>query len=114
MWTWGWSLCGRPWGLGTSGRTTIVTVAENSVVIVNKVGLHARPARLLVQTAAQFQARIQVQCSDKTANAKRIVGVLKLGAALGDTLKLHAEGEDAEEALRALTELVERKFDEDE
>jgi phosphotransferase system HPr (HPr) family protein len=91
-----------------------VPVAENSVVIVNKVGLHARPASLLVQTAAQFQSRIQVKCGDKTANAKSIVGVLKLGAGLGNTLVLHAEGEDAQEALRTLTELVERKFDEKE
>jgi phosphotransferase system HPr (HPr) family protein len=98
----------------TNGRTTIVPVAENSVVIVNKVGLHARPASLLVQTAAKFQSRIQVQCGDKTANAKSIVGVMKLGAVLGHILTLHAEGEDAEEALRTLTELVQRKFDEEE
>ena len=89
-------------------------VAENTVVIVNKVGLHARPASLLVQTSARFQSHIQVKCGDKTANAKSIVSVLKLGAGLGHTLVLHAEGEDAETALRTLTELVERKFDEEE
>lgn len=90
-----------------------MSVAENTVIIINKVGLHARPASLLVQTAAQFQSRIQVKCGDKTANAKSIVSVLKLGAVLGNTLVLHAEGEDAETALRTLTELVERKFDEE-
>ena len=89
-------------------------VAETTVVIINKVGLHARPASLLVQTAAQFQSRIQVKCGDKTANAKSIVSVLKLGAGLGNILVLHAEGEDAETALNTLTELVERKFDEEE
>jgi len=87
---------------------------ETSLVITNKVGLHARPARLLVQTAAQFQARISVQCGEKTANAKSILGVLKLGAALGDTLVLHAEGEDAEQAVETLTSLARRKFDEEE
>jgi phosphotransferase system HPr (HPr) family protein len=87
---------------------------ETSLVITNKVGLHARPARLLVQTAAQFQARISVQCGEKTANAKSILGVLKLGAALGDTLVLHAEGEDAEQAVETLTGLARRKFDEEE
>jgi phosphotransferase system HPr (HPr) family protein len=91
-----------------------VPVAEKSVVIVNKVGLHARPASLLVQAAAQFQSRIQVSCGDKAANAKSIMGVLKLGAVQGNTILLRAEGEDAEEALRTLTELVERKFDEEE
>ena len=89
-------------------------VAETSVVITNKVGLHARPARLLVQTAAQYQSKVQVQCGDKTANAKSILGVLKLGAVLGDTLVLRAEGEDAESAVNTLTELVSRRFDEEE
>jgi len=91
-----------------------VTIVETSLVITNKVGLHARPARLLVQTAAQFQARISVQCGEKTANAKSILGVLKLGAARGDTLVLHAEGEDAEQAVETLTSLARRKFDEEE
>ena len=91
-----------------------MTIVETSLVITNKVGLHARPARLLVQTAAQFQARISVQCGEKTANAKSILGVLKLGAAQGNTLVLHAEGEDAEQAVETLTSLARRKFDEEE
>jgi phosphotransferase system HPr (HPr) family protein len=89
-------------------------VAETSVIILNKVGLHARPATRLVQTAAQFQASIQLKFGDKVANAKSIVGVLKLGAEMDDTLVLHAEGEDAEEALKTLSALVLRKFDEEE
>ncbi len=97
-----------------SKRITDVPVAETSIVITNKVGLHARPARLLVQTAALFQSQIQVQCREKTANAKSILGVLKLGAALGDTILLHAEGEDAEKAIETLTELVKQKFNEEE
>ncbi len=91
-----------------------MTVAETSVVITNKVGLHARPARLLVQTAAQFQSKVQVQHGNKMANAKSIVGILKLGAVLGDTLILSAEGEDAEKAVSVLAELVHRKFNEEE
>ena len=91
-----------------------MSIVETNLVITNKVGLHARPARLLVQTAAQFQARISVQCGEKTANAKSILGVLKLGAARGDTLVLHAEGEDAEQAVETLTSLARRKFDEEE
>ena len=91
-----------------------MSIVETRLVITNKVGLHARPARLLVQTAAQFQARISVQCGEKTANAKSILGVLKLGAAQGNTLVLHAEGEDAEQAVETLTSLARRKFDEEE
>jgi phosphotransferase system HPr (HPr) family protein len=87
---------------------------ENHLVITNKVGLHARPARLLVQTAAQFQSQIQVQVGEKTANAKSILGVLKLGALSGDTLIVRAEGEDAEQAISILADLVRRKFDEEE
>ncbi|MBV9709945.1 MAG: HPr family phosphocarrier protein [Ktedonobacteraceae bacterium] len=91
-----------------------MTVVETEVVITNRVGLHARPARLLVQTAAQFQSRIQVQSGEKSANARSIVGVLKLGAAAGDILHIHAEGEDAQEAVRTLADLIQRKFDEEE
>ena len=91
-----------------------MTIVETSVVILNKVGLHARPARLLVQNAALFQASIQLKFGEKAANAKSIVGVLKLGAALGDTLVLRAEGEDAEQAIDTLAELVRRKFNEEE
>lgn len=88
--------------------------AEAYLIIRNKVGLHARPARLLVQTAAQFQSQIQIRQGEKSANAKSIIGVLKLGAVLGDSLVVRAEGEDAEEAVKTLTELVDRKFDEEE
>ena len=91
-----------------------VSGVETSVLITNRVGLHARPARLLVQTAAQFQSQIRVQCGEKTANAKSIVGVLKLGAVMGNTLVLRAEGVDAEEAISALADLIRRKFDEEE
>jgi phosphotransferase system HPr (HPr) family protein len=96
-----------------NGRTTIVPVVETSVIITNQVGLHARPARLLVQTAAQFRSRIQLRHGEKTANAKSILGVLTLGAVLGDTIMLHAEGEDAEEALKVLADLVNHKFHEE-
>ncbi len=89
-------------------------IVETSLMITNKVGLHARPATRLVQTAAAFQSKMQLRHGEKTANAKSIVSVLKLGAVLGDTLVLQVEGEDAEEASKALAELVNRKFDEKE
>lgn len=91
-----------------------MSVIATSVLITNQVGLHARPARLLVQAAAQFRSQISLQCGEKKANAKSIIGVLKLGAVLGNMLLMQAEGEDAEEAITTLTELVQRKFDEEE
>lgn len=89
-------------------------VVDSTVLITNKVGLHARPAMLLVQTAARFQSNIRVSFAEKVANAKSIVGILKLGAVMGDTLQLRAEGDDAEQAIQTLTDLVQRKFNEEE
>ena len=88
-------------------------IAETHLVIINKVGLHARPARLLVQTAAQFQSQIRLHHREKAANAKSILGVLKLSAGYGETIVVRAEGEDAEEAVKMLSDLVNRKFDEE-
>ncbi len=89
-------------------------VMETRLIITNKVGLHARPAALLVQTAAQFQSKIQVQLGERVVNAKSILSVMKLGATVGSTIVVRAEGEDAEQALAALRDLVYRKFDEEE
>ena len=88
-------------------------VVETSLVITNKEGLHARPASLLVQTAAEFQSKIMVHFADKAANAKSIVGVLKLSVSPGDTIVVQAEGDDAEQAIAALVDLVQRNFDEE-
>ena len=89
-------------------------VVEANLVITNKVGLHLRPARSLVQAAARFQSKITVRFADKTANAKSIMGVMKLGVSMGDTIIVQAEGEDAERAIAALEDLVRRNFDEEE
>lgn len=87
-------------------------VIESTVIITNKVGLHARPATRFVQEAARFQAQIQVRYGEKSANAKSILAVLKLGASQGATLLIRAEGVDAAEAVQALVSLVEHTFGE--
>jgi phosphotransferase system HPr (HPr) family protein len=87
--------------------------ATTSITILTKAGLHARPAALLVQTAAQFQSKISVQSGEKSANAKSILSVLKLGATTGATIIVRAEGEDAEQAIAALVDLARRNFDEE-
>jgi phosphocarrier protein HPr len=91
-----------------------MAIAQTHLIITNKVGLHARPARLLVQTAAQFQSQIRIEQGEKAANAKSIIGVLKLGTVRGQTIVVRAEGEDAEEAVKTLSDLVNRQFDEQE
>lgn len=89
-------------------------VVEASLVITNKSGLHARPAAIFVQTAARFQSKITVLFAGKTANAKSIMGVMKLGVSTGDTIVVQGEGDDAEQAIAALADLVQRNFDEKE
>lgn len=85
---------------------------EAVLTLVNKVGLHARPASLFVQTAARYKAAIQVECNERRADAKRILQVLQLGAEHGAQLHIHAEGDDAAEAVAALGELVANRFGE--
>jgi len=89
-------------------------MSEIELVIKTKVGLHARPAALFVQLAKQFQSEIQINNSGKMANAKSILSVLALGVYQGTKVVLSAEGEDENEALTALKELIESNFGEPE
>jgi phosphocarrier protein HPr len=89
-----------------------MATVEKTLILMNKVGLHARPASLWVQTAARFKAHILVTCGERTADAKRILEVLQLGAAYGAVLTIRAEGEDAEAAVAALANLVHSRFGE--
>jgi len=86
---------------------------EIKLTVNHKVGLHARPASVFVQTAARFNSDIEVTHEDNTVNAKSILAVLTLGAHQGSEIIIKAEGEDAEDALKALEELVNDNFGED-
>jgi phosphotransferase system HPr (HPr) family protein len=83
---------------------------EITLTVHNKVGLHARPAALFVQTAKLFESDINVAHKEREANAKSILGVLTLGAEQGAVITIHAEGPDAAQALAALQTLVEDNF----
>jgi len=85
---------------------------EIKLTVNHKVGLHARPASAFVQTAARFNSDIEVTHEDNTVNAKSILAVLTLGAHQGSEIIIKAEGEDAEDALKALEELVNDNFGE--
>lgn len=87
-------------------------IMEASVIIKNKAGLHARPASLLVQTAAKFWAAITLQKDDRETNAKSILGVMGLGVCGGDKVVIKAEGSDAQAAISALVELIKQGFGE--
>ena len=85
---------------------------ERTVQIVNKAGLHARPAAEIVKLAARYASDITVVRDELEVNGKSIIGVMMLAAECGSTLQLKAEGPDAAEALDALEKLIESKFGE--
>ncbi|HEY5669460.1 MAG TPA: HPr family phosphocarrier protein [Anaerolineales bacterium] len=87
-------------------------MSEIELIVRNKVGLHARPAVLFVQTAQGFQSDIRVLKDGKEGNAKSFKAILALAVNQNDKVVVRAEGPDAEQALIALTKLVENNFGE--
>jgi phosphocarrier protein len=85
---------------------------ERTVKIVNKQGLHARPAAEIVKTAARFKSEVTIVRDELEVNGKSIMGVMMLAAEFGSTILIRAEGEDAEAALAALEVVVAAKFGE--
>lgn len=86
-------------------------VVEREAVVVNPLGLHARAAARFVHLAAQFTSKIRVSRGLQTVDGKSILGLLLLAAARGTTLKVAAEGDDAEAAVAALVDLAVRGFE---
>ncbi len=87
-------------------------MAECSVQIVNKHGLHARPAAEVVKAASRFKSDITISRDDLEVNGKSIMGVMMLAAEYGATITLKADGPDADAALEALVALVAARFGE--
>jgi phosphocarrier protein len=85
---------------------------EQSVQILNKNGLHARPAAEMVKAAAKFKSDITISREDIEVNGKSIMGVMMLAAECGSTILLKASGPDAQEAVSALASLVAGRFGE--
>jgi phosphocarrier protein len=86
---------------------------RKDLLIVNKLGLHARAASHLVKTASDFACRISVEKAGAKANAKSIMGLMLLAAAKGNTVTVTADGPDEEAALAAIEELIRKKFHEE-
>lgn len=84
-----------------------------TATIINKLGLHARPAALMVQTASTFNATIELEANGIKVNGKSIMGVMMLAAACGSIITIIADGSDAEDAIAGIMALIERKFDEE-
>jgi len=87
--------------------------AVMQVQIVNRMGLHARPAMQFVDLSNKFASRITVCKNNHCVNAKSIMELLLLAAGMGTVLTIRAEGQDASQAVEALAKLVESKFGED-
>jgi len=83
------------------------------LTIVNKLGIHARPAALFVKTANRFACDIFVEKDGERINGKSIMGLMMLAAGPGSQLIIHAHGADAAQAVAELEALVKRKFDEE-
>lgn len=85
---------------------------EQTLTLKNRLGLHARAAAKLVHTASSFDAKITLARDGDEVDGKSILGLLLLAAGKGTPLVVRVEGSDEEEALAALRDLVDRKFDE--
>jgi phosphocarrier protein HPr len=88
-------------------------MVEREVAIVNKLGLHARPAAQLVQKASKFESEIKFKRYNLEVNAKSIMGVMMLAAEMGAKVKIIAEGPDEREAVEALAQVIASKFGEE-
>ena len=83
------------------------------MLVANKLGIHARPAAMFVKTANRFSCDIFVEKDGEKVNGKSIMGLMMLAAGPGSKLTVHAQGQDASQALTELETLIKRKFDEE-
>jgi phosphocarrier protein len=82
-------------------------------VVINKLGIHARPAAMFVKTVNRFTCSVMVEKDGEVVNGKSIMGLMMLAAGPGSTLTVNCEGDDCQEALAEIDALIKRKFDEE-
>jgi len=87
---------------------------QQEAEIINKLGLHARASAKLTQVAGRFQAQVWVSRNGRRVNAKSIMGVMMLAAALGSKLTIETDGPDEQQAMDAITGLIAARFEESE
>ena len=80
------------------------------VTVQNQVGLHARPATFFIQKANEYKSVISIARDERKVNAKSLLGVLSLGITKGITVVISAEGDDEQEAVEGLVELITSNF----
>lgn len=93
-------------------RRSKAIMTSKDIIIKNSVGLHARPATFFIQKANTYKSSIWIECGDRRANAKSLLGVLSLAIVNGTKVTLIADGPDEVEALDGLCALIDSGFDE--
>lgn len=93
-------------------RNTAPDEYEATVVIMNELGMHARPAALVAQTAQLYAAEISLIAEDRQVDAKSILDILSLAAVKGTTLTVRGKGNDAKDGIKNIADLVRGQFQE--
>ena len=86
---------------------------EKEITIINRLGLHARPAAMFVRIASRYRSEIWVEKEGEQINGKSIMGLMMLAAGQGSKLLVRCEGPDADKAIEELEDLINRRFNED-
>src|SRR5437660_8557192 len=86
---------------------------EKDITIINRLGLHARPAAMFVRIASRYRAEVWVEKEGEQINGKSIMGLMMLAAGQGSKLTIRCEGADADKVMEELEELIQKKFNED-
>src|SRR3954463_11296502 len=86
---------------------------EKEITIINRLGLHARPAAMFVRIASRFRSEVWVEKEGEQINGKSIMGLLMLAAGQGSKLYIRCEGQDADRAMQELEDLIKNRFSED-
>lgn len=85
---------------------------ESLITIINKAGVHARPAAMLAQMGRRYTSQITYEAKGITADGKNILPIINLGLSCGTKVRITAEGDDEQEAIEALSELINNRFGE--
>ncbi|RME69160.1 MAG: HPr family phosphocarrier protein [Verrucomicrobia bacterium] len=87
-------------------------VIDKTLVVQNKMGIHARPAAMIVRVTSKFPGEVYFEKDDEQVNAKSIMGLMMLAAGRGSEIRVTAQGPNAEQLIKDLEDLFNRKFDE--
>ena len=99
--------------MSSAKKTGGKNVSHREFTVLNKQGIHARPAASFVKIANRFSCEVVVEKDGEQINGKSIMGLMMLAAGPGSKLTIRCEGADSQEALDELEKLIKRKFDED-